>query len=414
LRFLHDIYAWVDDEDLREQTRMFFDLIWAQWMQDAIITIQGGSTTRGGPGHGRLGMMAEFFLGGPAARSPGDFFALSDYQWTRQHWEIALDRQSKGEFAYISRKPNEEQDIDPRPAGTEYSMLIRPDSRLVRYSWITPDYVMGVRMDHPRAVYAHISGSGQGITFPTTPDARIEFDGGEYTRSVQYKNVVLMQPRTYSEVLKVHPVWFPGYRGSLEPNPIRVWFGDDVDGIVETGGWVFAQEGNAFAAFRIVLPSQMTPVDFDEDGFGLIAPLDKPYRWSEQPQSLFRPGQVQGGRLLIADDQTAALIVETSSRKHYDTFEQFQSDILNNELKLKLVIHGFILTYKGSAEHAKELYLNCSNNETPKIAGEYIPYNSPAFYSPYLQGEFGSGVVRIIGSQTGEELILDFNRLSSK
>jgi hypothetical protein len=186
----------------------------------------------------------------------------------------------------------------------------------------------------------------------------------------------------------------------------------DVDRLIEKDGWIFTQEGNAFAAFKIVLPSQMTPVGFDEDGFGLIEPSDKAYQWSEQPQSLFKPGQVQGGKLLIADSESAALIAETSSKKYYDTFEEFQNDILDNELKLKLVIHGYILTYKGSGKNAKELYLNCSNIETPKVGGEYISYESPTFHSPYLQGDFGSGDVRIIGSQTAEELLLDFNKLS--
>jgi len=48
-----------------------------------------------------------------------------------------LDRRGKDECAYISRKPNEKQDVWPRTAGAEYSMMVRPDSRLARYSWVT-------------------------------------------------------------------------------------------------------------------------------------------------------------------------------------------------------------------------------------------------------------------------------------
>ena len=249
-RMLHDIYAWCEDAELRRQTRMFIDLIWAQWAQDQTLLLQGGSATRGGPGQTRMGGMAEFFLGAPAVQ--GYFYIFSDYQWPRQVWEMMLDRPGMGEYAYISRKPNEARDVWPREPGTEYTMLIRPDSRLKRYSWVTPDYVMGLRMDHPDALYCHLYGAGEGITFPTTPQSTIKF-GGINSLSVQDRNVVLTihkrQPHMRS------PSWFFNYGPWPEKFfHSKVTFGADVDRIVEKDGWVFAEEGNAFVACRMIAP----------------------------------------------------------------------------------------------------------------------------------------------------------------
>ena len=121
-RFLHDIYAWSEDEELRRQARMFLDLVWMQWAQDQLLTLNGGAATRGNAGPGRMGPMAQSFMGGPI----NFMYLFSDYQWPRQVWEMMLDRKGKGEYAFLSRKPNEEQDVWPRPAGNEFSMVIRP------------------------------------------------------------------------------------------------------------------------------------------------------------------------------------------------------------------------------------------------------------------------------------------------
>jgi len=414
--FLHDIYAWCEDEPLRREARMFLDLVWAQWAQDQALGFTGGSVTRGSPGWARLGRMAEFLMGGP-----GNFYALSDYQWPRQVWEMLLARPAMGEYAYVARKPNEAQDVWPQPPGTEYTMIIRPDSRLVHYSWVTPDYVMGTRMDHPDALYCHLSESKEGIIFATTPQAQIEWVTGPHL-AVQDRNVALIQPK--KTIRYQHPAWFPGY--TTVPEPLQVLFGADLDRVEEKDGWVFAQEGNAYAAIRVVAPAadtmeestkkkgriMPTPMDFDADGFGLFKLEPNPYTWQVDDQK-HKGILLNSPRKLVAKDPDAALIVEASRKAHHATLEAFEQDVLKNPIRLKQVIaSGYLLTYRGCGKDARELYLNCANNETPKIDGKYIRYDSPTFDSPWLKGAFGSGVITLTGPISGSRTVLDFNRIS--
>lgn len=431
--FLHDIYAWCEDEELRREARMFIDLVWAQWAQDQDMGITGGAVTRGSPGLTRMGQMAQFLMGAPGK---GSFYALSDYQWPRQVWEMVLGRPAMGEYSYIARKPNEAQDVWPQPPGTEVTMLIRPDSRLVHYSWATPDYVMGTRMDHPDALYCHLSDSKEGIIFPTTPQAEILWPTNGQHLSVQDRNVLLLQ--TKKSVRYQQPAWISGYKPLLQP--VRVLFGADLDRIEEKDGWVFVQEGNAFVAVRVVSPAadssaadstaadstaadspqedvkngkklkgQDTPETVDPEGFELLKPDPQPYTWVDDKEK-HKGIKLSNARTLVAKDTYAALIVEASRKPHHASLEAFEQDVLKNPIRLKKIIGSYILTYRGCGKDAKELYLNCGNNETPKIDGKSIRYDSPTFDSPWLKGAFGSGIVTLTGPISGEKLVLDFHK----
>ena len=414
---LHDIYAWCEDEELRQQCGMFFDLIWAQWAQDQNLTIQGGAGNRGGPGRGSMNAMCQFFLGAPGSFGGGSwgygaqaYFGRSDYTWPRQVWEMMLDKPGMDEYAFISRKPNEAQDVWPRPAGTEYSFLIRPDSRMKRYSWVTPDYVMGTRMDHPNALYYMLGGSSEGITFPTTPGATINFHGLRH--SVQERNVLLGMPK-YGNHSR-GPNWFfnfPKKDGELA----KVEFGPDMDRIVEKDGWIFVEEGNAFVALRFAaygeMGGQTARETYDEDNFGINELLTDTYALTNKEKN----GKPLPGKIAEAKFAYTPVIIEVSRRRHHPTLEAFQNDILDNHLRLRAIHHGrFIAEYKGCGKDAKMVSLNCGGMNFPKVDGEFIDYECPTFDSPTLKGEFGSGVVTLVGPISGRKLVLDFKRIERR
>ena len=401
----HDIYCWSEDKELREQARMFLDLEFARSLQDQLLLTQGGAMGRGIPGSAK-NMIPSFtwcLLGGDSQHMAD--FGLSDYQWPRVLWEMALDRKGRGEYVYVGRKPNEAQPLDPLPEGTDNVILARPDSRIVHYSWVTPDYVMGLRMDHPRAVYQHNAAPDQGIIFPTTREATILLEHHMLANIVQDRGVALVQHKHY--VMIQHPPGFPVQDISTElKKPVQVQFGQDVDHIEEKDGWVFIQEGDAYGAFRIVSPASKEPMGRDPRGYGLY-PLATDNYVLEKTKT---------GTTLTAKESYVPLIIEMSRKAHHATLADFEKDVMDNPLQLKSsnTLFGYVLTYRGCGPGARELELDLRNDQTPRIDGEYISYQCPAFDSPWLKGAFGSGVVTLTGPISGIKAVLDFNKVSPK
>jgi hypothetical protein len=369
-----------------------------------MLLIQGGASCRGNPINASFHRAAGFLMGGPG--SDWNLSLDSDYQWPRVVWEMALDRKSRGEYAYVSRKPHEARDESPRPEGTGTVMLWRPDSRIMRYSWVTPDVVMGLRMDHPNALYNHIFMPDQGITFPTSVQASILLKLGMAYRAVQDRNVVLVQQKHFFTVQ--NPTDFPAQHireKLLNPEPCEVVIGKDVDVIEEEGGWVFVQEGKAYVAFRVVTADGKEPVGRDERGYGLLPAATNNYELVKDDK---------GVTTLRAKDAMDPLVIETSRVAHHATLADFKKDVLDNPLHLKthLAYFGNRLTYRGCDKDAKELYLNLINMEAPRIGGKYVTYDPPTFDSPWLKGAKGGGVVTLTGPISGEKTVYDFNQRS--
>jgi hypothetical protein len=404
--FLHDIYAWSDDEDLRRQCRMFMDLVWAQWAQDQLLTCSGGAGTRMKKGYGYFAMsdLAVFLLGGPAQGGEYSFQVLSDYQWPRAVWELILDRRGKGEYAFLSRKPNEEQNVTPRPAGAEYTMLVRPDSRLARSSWVTPDYVLGVRMDHPTANYCHLSRSRSGMIFATDPDAYLTWEG--WDRAVQSRGVVIFQQK--KNWLSTSPEWVMGW--TAMPGNTTVNFGGGIRNVSEKGGWVFIEEGNAFAAVCMVTAGQPPPnaeLPLDAEGFELLVPKPNASTLDADAKS----GAIRG---IVSAEHFPVVIVEASRRERHPSLEAFQKDVLDNPLVLRKTIGSFLLSYKGCGPEATQIEFNAGNETAPTVNGRPVDYECPTFDSPHLQGAAGSGIVTIHAPISGKRLVLDFNKIERR
>lgn len=417
LSYLMDVFDLCRDRSLSKKAEKFLDLVWADWAQDQLNGVRGGAKTRVGDGTRWVDAMykfARFYFGGEGSAET-HFFAqlLSGYELKPILWHIALDRQGLGEFAYQSRKPGEEENVWPRPLGAERTLLCDTESRLLRYSWVTPDYILGCQMDHPGAVHSHLSNQArwQGITFKgengprVYPTDVVKDEDGNYKisrtvgfcRAVQNENVMLVQQsRRWSEV---NPDWFPAKdKGSLE---YGIYLGDQHDRIVEKEGWVFLEYGDAFLAARAVMGeyAEGWTIRVDDASSGLISEVvEDSYEWS--------PNR----KMIYLKDKYAGMIFEASRRMHHNTFEAFMADVLDNPLVLdKTVVPGFhVLRYRGCREAAKELYFNLANNEMPMVDGERINYAPDMVLdSPYLKSEYESGVVKI--NKGSRKLILDFN-----
>jgi hypothetical protein len=237
------VYNFCPDTVLREQVRVFLDLFWADWALQQLGGLRGGPKTRH---HGQAGQYdamsdwARFYLGGPGLT--GANYAqqlLGDYAWPALIWELVLDREGLGSFAYVARGVGEEEPTCPRPMGVERTMTGDCASRMVKYSWVTPDYVLGTQMDHPMAIHNHLSSGGrwQGL-ITSNVNARIatvslaQFPGktkpgNEYSvelmyHSAQDKNVLITQQKR--RWMQINPDWFPAYE-SIYDVPFGLYIG---------------------------------------------------------------------------------------------------------------------------------------------------------------------------------------------
>jgi len=419
--YLTDIYDLCDDKRLVAKTEQFLDLVWADWAQDQIGGVRGGGKTRAS-GHNHMNKarwadamykMSRFYFGGKG-NAGSHFFTqlLSDYQPNPIIWHIALDRKGLGAFAYVSRRPGEEENKWPRPLGTERTMVCDTESRFVRYSWITPDYILGCQMDHPAAVHSHLSNQGrwQGITFSSHDGARVyptalkkDENGNDiedtsgYSRTLQHQNVMVVQQcRGYTQM---NPDWFPSKnRADL---PYGICFSGGLEKIVEKAGWLFVVHGDAYLAIRVVMGEYADGWQILVDGASggeTSALIEASYEWCADKH------------FLRIKDKYAGMIFEASTKADHATLEAFMADILDNMLVLdKTVVPGWhVLRYQGCGDAAKEMVFNLANNEIPYVGGKRMDYAPEMLFdSPYMKSKYNSGVIRI--SKDGQEMVLDFN-----
>ena len=413
--YLTDVFDLCNDERLVNKAEDFLDLVWADWAQDQLKGVRGGAKTRVSDSKGwedAMYRLARFYFGGRGSAQSHYFGQLlSDYELKPIIWHMALDRKGMGEFAFISRKPGEEENNWPRPLGTERTLLCDTESRFVRYSWITPDYILGCQMDHPGAVHSHLSLQKrfQGITFKgdqgprVFPGGAVRFEKGTYLnevpfyRCVQDRNVMLVQQSRGFTVMD--PDWFPAKTRANQG--CAIFFGDRLDRIIEKEGWIFVEHGDAYLAVRVAMGEYA-------EGWTILKDEASPGPYSELVEDSY---YWTGDRKMVClRDNFAGIIFEASRRAHHGTLDDFMADILDNPIYLdKTVVPGFhILRYTGCGEEAREIYFNLANNEMPMVGGKRVNYTpDKLFDSPFLQSVYGSGIVTI--RKGGQELRYDFN-----
>jgi len=406
--YLTDVFDLCGDRELTVKAEKFLNVVWADWAVDQVNGVRGGAKTRDS-GHKHLNTYfwkdsmykrGRFYLGG-AGDSGTHYFAqlLSRFEVDPIIWHMALDREGGGEFAYISRKPGEEENVWPRPLGAERTMLCDTESRFVRYSWVTPDYILGCQMDHPGAVHSHLSNANrwQGMIFKSDSGSRVypaavsQDKEGKLTEAHTYykclqdeKVMLVQQSRAWTQV---NPDWFPAKGSPVKP--AAVFFGGHLDHVEEKDGWIFVEHGDAFLAVRPVMGeyAQGWTILKDEASAGLTSPvIEDSYDWSPDR------------KMIVCKDNYAGIIFEASRRVHHKTLKAFMADILDNTLVLdKTVVPGWhILRYRGCGENAKELTFNLASNEIPFIGGERVKYAPDMLFdSPYLKSEYNSGVINI-------------------
>ena len=113
-------------------------------------------------------------------------------------------------------------------------------------------------------------------------------------------------------------------------------------------------------------------------------------------------GGKAGGRVLRCSDDYSPVIIEVARKAGFATMSAFRDAVLALPVKTE----SGRLTYTGVSGDAFTLFTDQS--QPPRVNGKPIDYApAKAYDSPFVQGDWDSGVVTI---QKGErKLVLNFN-----
>lgn len=421
------VYQYSGDDELKNTVGDFLTLFWADWAHLTISGVRGGPKTRHHHTVYRNDTdgLINFRLGGLANAGVWWYWNLiNDYELPEIIWKMALDRQGMGCYTYKARGIGEEENVLPRPLGTERSLVVDTDARFLKNTYVTPDYTLGTQMDHPSAIHSHLSicGRWHGMTFAQTPESRIvpvclpegvnkKGQKNPYELEAMYQTVqhectlIVQQSRRW---YAVHPDWFP--TNADYNQPIGIWIGTHWDQREEESGWVFVQRGNAYAGIRPVqwdeayeraqkIKTEGNQIYFNASHDAPTVKLrDDSYDWNEDET------------ILLLKDNHTPVIMEAGRVADYPTLNAFKTTVLNNPLALyKTVVPGdHILVYTGCGKPTQEITFNTGVSQIPTIGNEPINYSHPmTFDSPYLKSKYKSGIIQI--DYDGETHTLDFS-----
>jgi len=382
-------YNMVDfalDPVLRKRMRMLLDLYWADWAVEQIDGIRGGSRHRCYPGRASIegsdgaGLCWFHFGLGHMDKHPAFMCgATSTYRPLPCVVDMALDVPGRGTYVYRSRRPG--LNLLPRPKADDWThYILNPDyGGILRYTYCTPDFVMGTSMVEPRPYSDWTAISSQnrwdGVIFAGNPKARIFVQPLQPQRGSFYNPHWSVQDQGVLIVQKL--------RTNRRARGQRVWFGEGLTRS-EQSGWVFAEAPSAYAAVRVVTGGTRWEPDSEAQHREKNAPLGK-------------------GMWLACEDPYSPIIIEVARKCDFRTLAAFQRSIISNALALE---HG-VLRYR-SRLYGADLTFYTQSARLPEVNGNPINFRPSKVYDcPFIQSEWGSGVVVL--RKGARKTVLDFN-----
>jgi hypothetical protein len=397
---IYNFLDFSDDATLRKRARQFLDLYWAAWAEEQLDGVRGGGKTRiyqgicsrSSAGDVVRGMAGYYLdsplLEGPAAKYAGEpplsrinptgwVIATSAYRMPLEVMAFALDLDGRGEYEVTQRPLGLAEEGYAKP---HFSGLRKDYGGVLRYSYCTPDFVMGTLMveARPKEDWTSLNSGNRwhGVIFRGHPDACIVPECVALDSLPIYKDHGINKNQQWSVQKKgtliVQKLESPKYGGDV--GDMRVWFSNPgLSEPVEVDGWVFVESDGASAAVRAVSGG---------------------YAWDG-------PAEDEDGRWLNCDNDLTPVIIEVARTQDLG-FEAFQSAVISNMPDFE----NRVLRYQGLAGNAFTFYADYS--QPPEINGSIVDYApSKVFDSPLVQSEWDSGVVEI---RYGDRMLeLNFN-----
>lgn len=376
LKGIYNLYDFAPDTELRELSGKLLDLYWSSWAQESLKGMRGGAKARiyrGNQSNGYDGSaglifgykMAYYYLASTVTATLTDamFTAVtSDYRMPDVAMDMALMRTEMGNFEIKDRTP-----------GLALSSGNNANARqdyggIVRYSYCTPNFIMGTMHleARPELDWMMISSQNrwQGVIFDADPLSRIypqaQIDYRAYNQqwSVQSKGCMITQQ--LPEDIK-----YSKYTDSM-----RVYFSSQgLTSRIEKSGWVFMASTGAYAAVKCVSGT---------------------YHW-----------MVGDSRWMVCKDRYSPVIIEVGKKSDYASYTAFQDKVI----ALSLTYDGKVVKHK--TLYGDDLTFYTDRTSLPKVNNQLIDLRpTRVFDSPFIKSDFNSGMVEI--SKNMRKLVLDF------
>jgi hypothetical protein len=396
IQMWHNVYDFAEETALRKMAGEYLDLYWATWAEEQIDGIRGGGKTRiyqarasRTASGGGVREMAELYLGNrvEGGISAMDWVAAtSGYRMPVEVMRLALDVDGRGSYEVMQRSMGLREDgweRTPQPPVIPFGITgLRSDfGGFLRYTYCTPNYVMGTLMCDARPV-TDWSGSAaqnrwQGVIFRGHPDAAIVPECLAVDTHLNLQNHSNTMNQHWSvqkkETLITQKLACPEF--SYQTGDSRVWFSrQGLSEPVEQEGWVFVEADGAYAAVCVV-----------EGGYTWDDPEDRPR-----------------GCWLRCTNDLSPIVFEVSDKEAFGDLGSFQAAVAESNLE---VADG-ILQYQGISGDRFTFFTDYS--APPKINSQTVDYAPSKVYdSPFLQSDWDSGVITI--SYAESTRVLDFN-----
>ena len=422
--------GWAEDPELRQKARMMLDYLIFDYAVEQVDGSYGGAHSRVYPkqimvpGNAYSSTLGAFAFGlgdNPGtARAGNILLALSGYVPPPILERVARDRDEP----YVERELKRTR-WRMRNAGPQ-SFVIH-DKRTVpvyKYSYMDRDFALGStqggllqpiqqqtwslkwRTDLPLAEAANTffavhpySSAFEGTMYfgadwDTVTDliarSKVDYDSPDKLASGSPYEQVFQHGTALIALYDIKP-------GTRFPH-ITTFFSRDLKDLDEdASGWIFAQGGPTYIAYRPFAPGDWKPNDWT----GLLA--GGAGAWISANADKWGTGH----KCLVSESLKNGYVVQVAPVRDYASFADFKAAV--RALPISFSIKG---TPEAAFTALDGTVLSASYDDTPTINGEPVDYaNWPLYDSPFAYEEKGSQRLEI--RHGGERYRLDFTRPSS-
>lgn len=376
-----NIRDFSEDAVLRQKAEMLLDLTYALIAQETLDNgVRGGAKSR------TYSFRGSFRQGGDDRNynlifNPAGARPLSAPQATSSYFpppvvlRLGREPEARGIYSVVQRGPG--VGVTERSGG---NTIIDPDKSVVRYSFVTPSYIIGSFVNNPDQPYVLISSHErwQGVVFKGDLGARIAPQVTRLTQSgavdreqrvangfasVQDRNVLITQRSNYMA---------PAFDKTEYRSRTDVYFSNTLDQLEEEAGWIFVREGDAYGAVHVVNKGKDA------------------YRWADPAHKNKGPDR---HFITLADPDAPIVIVASEASDYGSDFEKFKSS-----MKAQAVQH----------DGTKTTFAGVTFLGPKRVSGGVFAFlKGRTFDSPFIRSSWGSGIIYLRQGQEG--LLLDMS-----